>query len=66
MDLTQLITNPNEITFALLFVVLLGYVIKTNGDRENKYLDTIATLTTSLELLKDLKDSVDEIKQKVG
>ncbi len=29
----QLLTNGNELTFSVLFVVILGYVIKTN-DKE--------------------------------
>lgn len=65
MDWTTLITNPNEVTFALLFMALLGYVIKTNGDREGRYLQTIETLSDALHDNEEVKKKVAEIYERV-
>lgn len=69
----QLITNGNEVTFSILFIVILGYVIKTNDKRELKYQETIdknqqiiSDTVKSLNGFEDLKQDVQKIAEKVG
>lgn len=61
----ELIMNPEQITFAVLFVGLLIYVMKTNDQREKQYRDTINRLTSSLVLLEDIEEKVDDIHDKM-
>lgn len=56
-------TNGEQITFSVLFVGMLLYVIKTNDAREQNYRDTIKELTTALNGFEDLKRAVADIKQ---
>ena len=56
-------TNGEQITFGVLFVGMLLYVIKTNDAREQNYRDTIKELTTALNGFEDLKSAVADIKQ---
>ena len=56
-------TNGEQITFGVLFVGMLLYVIKTNDAREQNYRDTIKELTTALNGFEDLKIAVADIKQ---
>ena len=56
-------TNGDQITFSVLFVGMLLYVIKTNDAREQNYRDTIKELTTALNGFEDLKNAVADIKQ---
>ena len=56
------LTNGDQITFSLLFIGMLLYVIKTNDAREQNYRATIKELTTALNGFEDLKASVSEIK----
>lgn len=56
-------TNGEQITFSVLFVGMLLYVIKTNDAREQNYRDTIKELTTALNGFEDLKSAVADIKQ---
>lgn len=51
--------------FAVLFVFLLFYVLKDSAKRERKYQETIGTLSKHLEIVKDIKDDVYEIKNVV-
>lgn len=62
----NLLTNGTEITFSILFIAMLLYVIKTNDAREQRYQETINTLTTALNGYQDLKEDVSYIRQKVG
>lgn len=69
----QLLTNGNELTFSVLFVVILGYVIKTNDKRELKYQETIdknqqiiSDTVAALNGFEDLKQDVQKIAEKVG
>lgn len=69
----QLLTNGNELTFSVLFVVILGYVIKTNDKRELKYQETIdknqqiiTDTVAALNGFEDLKQDVQKIAEKVG
>lgn len=56
-------TNGEQITFSVLFVGMLLYVIKTNDAREQNYRDTIKELTTALNGFEDLKSAVADFKQ---
>lgn len=69
----QLLANGNELTFSVLFVVILGYVIKTNDKRELKYQQTIdknqqiiTDTVAALNGFEDLKHDVQKIAEKVG
>ena len=67
MELIEnLLLNGTEITFSILFIAMLLYVIKTNDAREQRYQQTINTLTTALNGYEDLKEDVAYIRQKVG
>lgn len=67
MELIEnLVTNGTEITFSILFIAMLLYVIKTNDTREQRYQETINTLTSALNGYQDLKEDVSYIRQKVG
>ena len=55
--------NGDQITFSVLFIAMLLYVIKTNDAREQNYRDTIKELTTALNGFEDLKSAVADIKQ---
>lgn len=57
------VSNGEQITFSLLFIGMLLYVIKTNDAREQNYRDTIKELTTALNGFEDLKNAVADIKQ---
>ena len=59
------LTNGEQLTFSVLFVGMLLYVIKTNDKREENYRETIKELTTALNGFEDLKNAVADIKTKV-
>lgn len=63
--LAALVEQPENITFATLFIGLLVWVIRSNTDRENKYLDTIKTLTEALKSLELIQRTVTEIKNRM-
>lgn len=48
-----------------MFVFLLLYVLKTTGDREKKYQDTIDKLADKFNIIEDVKKDVIEIKDKI-
>lgn len=60
------LVNGTELTFSVLFIAMLLYVIKTNDTREQRYQQTIDTLTSALNGYQDLKDDVTYIKNKLG
>lgn len=67
MELIEnMLTNGTELTFSILFVGLFVYMIKTNDKREQRYQETISTLTLALNGYQDLKEDVAYIRQKVG
>lgn len=67
MDLIEnLLLNGTELTFSVLFVGLFVYMIKTNGEREQRYQETISALTLALNGYDDLKEDVAYIRQKLG
>jgi len=57
--LEQLLANPEQITFTVLFVGLLVYVMRTNDSRENQYRETIDRLTSALGTLEDVEEKID-------
>lgn len=61
----QLLNNPDQITFAVLFVGLLVYVMKTNDTREKQYRDTIDRLTSALGTLEDVEEKLDSINERL-
>ncbi|AIY81236.1 hypothetical protein U728_1234 [Clostridium botulinum 202F] len=48
-----------------LFVFLLLYVLKTTGERENRYQDLLDTLAENFNVVEDIKEDVKEIKLKI-
>ena len=56
--LEELLLNAEQITFAVLFVALLIYVMKTNDQREKQYRETIDRLTSSLVILESIEKKV--------
>ncbi|MBN1035759.1 UviB-like protein [Clostridium botulinum] len=48
-----------------LFVFLLLYVLKTTGNRENRYQDLLDTLAEKFNVVEDIKEDVKEIKNKI-
>ena len=67
MELIEnILVNGTELTFSILFVGLFIYMIKTNDAREQRYQQTINTLTNALNGYEDLKEDVAYIRQKIG
>lgn len=67
MDIIEtMLLNGTELTFSVLFVSLFVYMIKTNGEREQRYQETINTLTRALNGYDDVKEDVAYIRQKLG
>lgn len=62
----ELLANPEQITFAVLFVGLLIYVMKTNDTREKQYRDTIDRLTGALGTLDDIEEKIDRLNSKLS
>ena len=52
--------------WAVLFVVLLCYVLKDSRSREKKYQDLIDALSDSLNIVKEVQDDVREIKMQLA
>lgn len=59
--LENLLQNTEQITFAVLFVGLLIYVMKTNDIRENQYRETINRLTKALGTVEDIEEKIDRL-----
>lgn len=59
--LENLLQNTEQITFAVLFVGLLIYVMKTNEIRENQYRETISRLTKALGTVEDIEEKIDRL-----
>lgn len=49
--------------FAILFVLLFCYQLKDGRQREEKYQNTIEELTTHLQILEDVRQDLDDIKE---
>lgn len=52
--------------FAVLFLGLLVYQLKDSRTREQKYQITIEKLGNSLEIVKQVKEDVEDIKDKIN
>ena len=63
--LAKVAENPENITFATLFIGLLVWVMRANTDRENRYMQIISDLTDSLKSLDLIEKTVNEIKSKM-
>ena len=57
--------NPEQITFAVLFVGLLIYVVRTNDAREEQYRETISRLTMALGTVEDIEEKIDRLSNKL-
>lgn len=67
MELIEnMLTNGTELTFSILFIGLFIYMIRTNDAREQRYQETISTLTSALNGYEELKEDVTYIRNKVG
>lgn len=62
----------NNLIFLSLFVLSIGgltwlvkWILKTNDERESRYIATIDKLSDSLEVVKDVKTSVERIERKL-
>lgn len=60
-----LLKNPEQITFAVLFVSLLVWVMRQNDKRELRYQNTIDKLTDSLKDVETIKTTVQNINDKL-
>ena len=60
------LSNGEQLTFSVLFIGMLLYVIKTNDTREENYRQTIKELTQALNGFKNKKKTIAEIKRKIG
>lgn len=52
----------NNGLWAVLFLILLVYVLKDSKSREAKYQETIETLAESLDIIHEVREDVQEIK----
>lgn len=60
----NLLANPNEVSFAALFIGLLIWVMKQNNGRELRYQETIQKLTDALGDVEIIKTMVEKISEK--
>lgn len=60
----NLLTNPKEISFAVLFFGLFVWVMKTNKGRELRYQETIQKLTEALGDVEIIKSMIEKISDK--
>ena len=51
--------------FAVMFLVLFVYQLRDSKTRESKYQETIAKLGDSLQIVKDVKQDVEMIKEQL-
>ena len=51
--------------WAVLFLILLFFQLKDSKERESKYQKTIESLGKSLEIINDVKEDVEVIKQEI-
>ena len=52
--------------WAVLFVILLFYQLKDSKEREGKYQQTIESLGKSLEIINEVKEDVEIIKDEIN
>lgn len=70
--LENLISNGTEITFSVLFIAILIYVIRTNDEREKNYQTTIrenqqiiSDTVKALNGYEDLKEEIAKISSRL-
>ena len=56
----------NNGLWAVLFCVLLLYVLKDSRSREKKYQTTIESLGNSLSIVQSIKDDIEDIKAAIS
>lgn len=61
----NLLSNPNEISFAALFIGLFVWVMKSNNGREIRYQETIEKLTDALGDVEIIKSMVEGLSLKL-
>ena len=49
-----------------MFACLLAYVLKTTGERENRYQNLLDTLAEKFNLVEHIQEDVKEIKNKIN
>lgn len=49
-----------------MFVLLLLYVLKTTGEREQRYQNLLDKITDKLNIVKDIEEDVKEIKDLIN
>jgi len=52
--------------WAVLFLILLFFQLKDSKEREAKYQKTIENLGKSLEIINEVKEDVEVIKEEIG
>lgn len=60
----NLLANPNEVSFAALFIGLLIWVMKQNNGRELRYQETIQKLTAALGDVEIIRTMVEKISER--
>lgn len=64
--LESLLSNPEQISFAVLFVALFIWVMQQNNAREKRYQSTIDKLTDALGDVEAIKSTVEKIHEKLN
>lgn len=63
--LENLVANATEITFGILFVALLVWMMRKNDEREERYQKTIDNLSELASELKIIEQAVNEMRADV-
>ena len=63
-ELIKVMTNQGA--WALLFLFMLIYVLKTTGEREKRYQGLLDTLAEKFNVVEIIEDDVKEIKNKLN
>ena len=63
-ELIKVMTNQGA--WALLFLFMLIYVLKTTGGREKRYQGLLDTLAEKFNVVENIEDDVKEIKNKLN
>lgn len=63
-ELIKVMTNQGA--WALLFLFMLIYVLKTTGEREKRYQGLLDTLAEKFNVVENIEDDVKEMKNKLN
>ncbi|WP_221645267.1 BhlA/UviB family holin-like peptide [Listeria booriae] len=63
--LESLVANATEITFGILFVALLVWMMRKNDEREERYQKTIDNLSELASEIKIIEQAVNEMRADV-